>query len=88
MTIDDQIRDEKLLEMILTEMQQIYQHYHLEKYEYVAGKEILPPDQRKVIKQAKFAHSSLGKVLEKQTKAIEGQGTKINRCCYRGKQKT
>ena len=88
MTIDDQIRDEKLLEMILTEMQQIYQHYHLEKYEYIAGKEVLPPDQRKVIKQAKFAHSSLGKVLEKQTKTIEGQGTKINRCCYRGKQKT
>ena len=89
MTIDDQIRDEKLLEMILTEMQQKYQHYHLEKYEYVAGEEMLPPDQRKVIKQAKFAHScTLGKVLEKQSKTIEEQGTKINRCCYRGKQKT
>ena len=35
--------------------------------------EILPPDQRRVIEQAKFAYSPLGKAFEKQTKAIEEQ---------------
>ena len=50
--------------MILTEKQQKYQHYHLEKidiYEYLTGEEIPPPDQRRVIEQAKFAYSPLGK---------------------------
>ena len=43
--------------MILTEKQQKYQHYHLEKhdkYEYLTGEEILPSNHRKGIKQAKF----------------------------------
>ena len=31
MTVDDKIRDEKLQNMILTEKQQKYQHYHLKK---------------------------------------------------------
>ena len=31
MTIDDKIRDKKNCNMILTEKQQKYQHYHLEK---------------------------------------------------------
>ena len=38
------------------------------------GEEILPRDQRIVIEQAKFTYLSLGKVFEKQTKKIEGQG--------------
>ena len=58
---------------ILTEKQQ---KYHLDKYEYLTGKEIIPPDQRRVIEQAKFAYSSLGKAFEKQTKTIEEQGKK------------
>ena len=28
-----------------------------DKHEYTTGKEILPPDQRRVIEQAKFANS-------------------------------
>ena len=39
--------------MILTEKQQKYQHYHLEKYdkyEYLTDEEILPSDHRKMIK--------------------------------------
>ena len=35
------------------------------KYEYLPGEEILPADQRRVMKQAKFTYSLLGKVLEK-----------------------
>ena len=40
------------------------------------GEEILPSDQRRVIKQVKFTHSSLRKPLEKQTKTIENEGEK------------
>ena len=36
------------------------------KYVYVIGEEILPSDQRRVIEQAKFTYSPLGKALEKQ----------------------
>ena len=37
-----------------------------DKYEYLAGEEILPPDQSKMIKQTKFTYSPLGKAFEKQ----------------------
>ena len=47
----------------------------INKYEYLTG-EILPSDQRRVIKQGKFTYSPLGKVLEKQTKTIIDQGKK------------
>ena len=45
-----------------------------EKYEYLKGEKILPPDQRRVIEQAKFSYSPLGKAFEKQTQTIEEQG--------------
>ena len=35
--------------MILTEKQQKGQHYHLDKYEYLTGKEVLPFNQRQII---------------------------------------
>ena len=35
---------------------------------------MLPPDQRRVVEQAKFTYSSLGKPFKKQTKTIQGQG--------------
>ena len=55
----------------------VLQHYHLEnKYEYLAGEEMLPSDQRRVIEQAKFTYSPLGRAFEKQTKTIEDQGKK------------
>ena len=43
----------------------------IDKYEYLTGEEILLPDQRRVIEQAKFTYSPLGKAFEKQTKTIE-----------------
>ena len=55
--------------MILTEKQQKYQHYHLEKidkYEYLTKEEIFPFNQRQIIEQPKFAYSPLGKAFEKQ----------------------
>ena len=46
----------------------------IDKYEYLTGEEILPSHQRRVIEQATFTYSPLGKVLEKQTKTIGDQG--------------
>ena len=39
--------------MKLTEKQQKYQHCH-DQYEYLAGEEILPSDQSRMIEQANF----------------------------------
>ena len=36
----------------------------IDKYEYLKGEEILPPDQKVVIEQAKFTNSPLGKSLK------------------------
>ena len=47
-----------------------------DKFEYLTGEEILPSDQSRIIEQAKFTYSPLGKAFEKQIKAIEEQGKK------------
>ena len=67
MTTDDKIRDEKLQYDINREAGKI------DKYKYLTGEKILPPNQRRVIEQAKFAHSPLGKTFDKQTKTVEDQ---------------
>ena len=61
--------------MILAEKQQKCHNYHPEKVKNMnfLGEEILPSDQSKLIEQAKFTYSPLGKAFEKQTKAIEEQ---------------
>ena len=76
MTIDDKIRDEKLQYNINREAAKIsdLSSGKIDKYEFLTGEEILPPDQRRVIEQAKFIYSPLGKAFEKQTKTIEEQG--------------
>ena len=79
MTINDKIRDEKLQYDINRETAKIstLSSEKIDKYENLSGEEILPPDQRRVIEQAKFAYSPIGKAFEKQTKTIEEQGTKL-----------
>ena len=54
--------------MTSTEKLQKYQLYHLEKLlnMFLTGEEILPSDQRRIIEQAKFVYSSLGKTFKKQ----------------------
>ena len=78
MTIDDKIRDEKLQYDINREVakRSALSCGKIDKYEYYTGAEILPLDQRRVIEQAKFTYSSVGKALEKQTKTIKDQGEK------------
>ena len=76
MTIEDQIKDEKLQYDINREAAKIsaLSSGKLHKYEYLTGKEILPSNQQQIIQQAKFTYSPLEKALEKQRKTIEDQG--------------
>ena len=78
MTIEDQIKDEKLQYDINREAAKIsaLSSGKIDKYEYLTGEEILPSNQQQIIQQAKFTYSPLGKALEKQTKIIEDQGKK------------
>ena len=75
MTIDDQIRDEKLQFDINREAAKISSKssgkFH--KYEYLTGEDILRSNQQKIIEQAKFTYSPLGKAFDKQIKTIEDQ---------------
>ena len=78
MTIDDQIRDEKLQYDISRKAAEIsaLSSGKIDKYEYLTGKEILPSNQQQIIEQAKFTYSPLGKAFAKQTKTTEDQGKK------------
>ena len=78
MTINDQIRDEKLQYDINREAAKIsaLSSGKIHKYEYLTGEDILPSNQQQIIEQARFTYSSLGKAFEKQIKTIEDQGKK------------
>ena len=71
MTINDQIRDEKLQYDINREK--------IHKYEYLTGEDILPSNQQQIIEQARFTYSLLGKAFEKQTKTMKDQGKNRSR---------
>ena len=76
MTIEDQIKDEKLQHDINREAAKIsaLSSGKLDKYEYYTGEEILQSNQQQIIQQAKSTYSPLGKALEKQIKTIKDQG--------------
>ena len=76
MTIEDQIKDEKLQYDINREASKIYalSSGKLDKYEYLTGEEILPSNQQQIIQEAKLNYSPLGKAIEKQIKTIKDQG--------------
>ena len=63
MTIDDEIRDEKLQYDINREAAKIsaLSSGKIDKYEYLTGEEILPSYQSRIIEQAKFTYSPFGK---------------------------
>ena len=77
MTINDQIRDEKLWADINKEAAKIsaLSSGKIHKYEYLTREDILPLTQQQIIEQTKFAYSPLGKAFEKQVKSID-QGKK------------
>ena len=78
MSIEDQIKDEKLQYDINRDAVKIssLSSGKLDKYEYLTGEEILPSNQQQIIQQAKFNYSPLGKAFKKQIKTIEDQGEK------------
>ena len=78
MTVDNQIRDEKLQYDINREAVKIsaLSSNKIGKYEYLTGEEILPYNQEQILEQAKFTYSALVKAFEKQIKTIEDQGKK------------
>ena len=67
MIIDDRIRGEKRKYNVNRKAAKIsaLSSGKTDKYEYLTSEEILPSGQRRVIKQAKFIYSPLGKVLDK-----------------------
>ena len=78
MTINDQIRDEKLQYDINREAAKIsgLSSGRIHKYEYLTGEDILRSNQQQIIELAKIAYSPLGESFEKQTETIEDQGHK------------
>ena len=70
MTINDQIRNEKLQYDLNREAAKIsaLSSGKIHKYEYLTGEDILPFNQQQIIEQAKFTYSPLGKAFEKQIK--------------------
>ena len=78
MTMEDQIKDEKLQYDINREAAKIsaLSSGKIEKYEYLTSEEILPSNQQQIIYHAKFNYSPLGKALQKQIKTIDDQRKK------------
>ena len=76
MTLNDQIKDEKLQYDINRRAAIIsaLSSEKLHKCEYLTGEDILPSNQQQIIEQTKFTYSPLGKAFEKQTKTIEDHG--------------
>ena len=76
MTIEDQIRDEKIQYDINREVAKVSTSLSakIDTREYLTDEEMLPSNQEQVIEQAKFTYYPLGKAFEKQTKAIGDQG--------------
>ena len=70
MAIDDQIRGEILQYDVNREAAKIsaLSSDKIDKYKYLADKEILPSNKKQIINQAKFTYYLLGKTFEKQNK--------------------
>ena len=90
MTIDDQIKYEKLQYDVNREAAKIsaLSSGEFNEYEYLTGEEILPSNKQQIIEQAKFEYSPLGKAFEKQVKTIEDQGEKQIKAIQSNKQKS
>ena len=68
MTIDDQINDEKIKYDINREAAKasVLSSDKTNNYQYFAGEEIQPSDQKEIIEETKFTYSFLRKTVEKQ----------------------
>ena len=88
MTIDDQIKDEKLQYDINREAAKIsaLSSSKFNKCEYLTGEEILPSNKQQITEQSKFEYSPLGKAFKKQVKTIEDPGEKQIKAIQSNKQ--
>ena len=70
MIIDDQINDGKIQYDINRKAAKILALLSgkIDKHEYLTGEEILPYNQKQIIKQAKFTYSPLGKAFKSKQK--------------------
>ena len=68
MTIDDQIKNEKLPYDINREAakKSVLSSGKINKYEYVTSEEILPSNQKQIIEQAKLTYFPFGEAFAKQ----------------------
>ena len=89
MTINDQIRDEKLQYDINREADEIptLSSAKIHKYEYLTCEDILPSNQQQKIEQVRFAYSSLGKAFEKLNKNNWRSRSKTSWCFKKFKTK-
>ena len=73
--IDGKIRDEKLQYDINRKAAKIsaLSSDKTDKYKYLTGEKVLPPDQRRMVESTKFAYSPFRKAFEKQIKTTEYQ---------------
>ena len=73
MTADDKFRDEKLQYGVDREAAKIsaLSSRKIDKCEYLTGEEILPSNQRQIIKQVELAYSPLRKDFEKKKKRLK-----------------
>ena len=78
MAVDEKIQDEKLQYDINREAAKIsaLSSGKIDEYGFLTDEEILPPDQKRVIDQAKIKYSPLGEAFEKQIKTIQDQEEK------------
>ena len=72
MTINDQIKDEKLQYDINRKAAKISASSSgkRHKHEYLTGEDIFPSIQQQIIEQTKFTYSPLRKAFDKQIKTI------------------
>ena len=75
MTINDQIRVEKLQHDINREAAKIsaLTSKNFQEYEYLTCEDILPSNQQQIIEQEKLTYCPVGKAFETQIKTIEDQ---------------
>ena len=71
MAIDDKIRDEKVHDDINGEAANISALSSGKIDKFLTGEEALSSDQSRIIEQAKFTYSPLGKAFEKQIKKMK-----------------
>ena len=64
MTINDQIKDEKLQYNINREAAKISALSSGKRHKYLTGEDILPSNQQQIIEQTKFSYSPSGKAFD------------------------